>query len=133
MRRAATAVNVSSSNSEEIMTAYSLTVRREPQGLPLWRLYSFHVMVELSIVAAAVVTAGAWITNQWDAGTVAKTSLAVSAALLLYFAPTIVAERYGRERIRGIALLNLFFAWLPLFWFILLAWARFSTAATKSR
>jgi hypothetical protein len=113
------------------MSARSLTVRGEPRGLPLWRLYSFHVIVELSIIAAAVVTAGAWITDQWDAGTVAKISLAVSTTLLLYFAPTIVAESYGRERIRGIVFVNLFFAWLPLFWFILLAWARFYPAATK--
>lgn len=115
------------------MTVHSLAARREPRGLPLWRLYSFHVIVELSIIAAAVVTAGAWITDEWDASTVAQISLYVTAALLLYFAPTMVAESYGRERFRGIAFLNLFFAWVPLVWFILLAWARCSTAATQNR
>ena len=115
------------------MAAHSLAVRREPSGLPLWRLYSFHVIVELSIIAAAVATAGAWITEQWDAGTVAEVSLAVPAALLLYLAPTMVAESYGRKPLRRIAFVNLFFAWVPLFWFILLAWARFSTAATNGR
>ena len=115
------------------MTAHLLAVRRQPRGLPLWRLYSFHVIVELSIIAAAVVTAAAWVTDQWDARTVALISLAVSAALLFYFAPTMVAEKYGRERVRGIAFFNLFFAWLPLVWFILLAWARFSAGGNKSR
>jgi hypothetical protein len=116
-----------------IMTAHSLAVRREPRSLPLWRLYSFHVLVELSIIAAAVVIAAAWITDQWDALTVARISLAVSAGLLFYFAPTVVAERYGRERVRGVAFFNLFFAWLPLVWFILLVWARFSTGGNRSR
>jgi T4 superinfection immunity protein len=105
----------------------------EPRGLPLWRLYSFHVLVELSVIAAAVVVAGAWITEQWDAGTVVGISLAVTTALLVYFAPTMVAESYGRKHVKGIAFLNLLFAGIPLFWFILLACARCGSSTTNGR
>jgi Superinfection immunity protein len=46
----------------------------------------------------------------------------LSLLALLYFLPTILASRHGRE-ITGVLLLNLFLGWTVIGWFTLLIWA----------
>jgi len=49
---------------------------------------------------------------------------------LLYFLPTVVAAHRGHS-VTGILLLNLFFGWTGLGWFVLLIWALLSSPSYR--
>ncbi len=50
----------------------------------------------------------------------------LTALLLLYFLPTIIAHNRGHE-ITGILLFNLLFGWTGIGWIVMLLWALLST------
>lgn len=73
-------------------------------------------------IVVFVINMGNIIFNNGSVGVITL-GLAFGAVIVVYFIPTIVAERKKHSQITAIALLNIFLGWTFLGWVVALIWA----------
>jgi len=59
--------------------------------------------------------------------------LILATAFLIYWVPSLIARRRNHSNLFSIALVNLFFGWTLIGWFIALIWAATDNVKAESR